>query len=158
LWALFDRLPRRFSKAGLLDNFPVESSRAILKSFSTPNPRVIDVAFSGKEEVTARDAAGQPVALSVSDRTTLMAHHRRLEDLFNNASGFEGGLCGMNVLDGIRLRFGNGDVAHVRPSGNAPQLRIYACAGTPERAHEIVRLGLREPDGLLRTLGKKTAE
>ncbi|MBK8870498.1 MAG: mannose-6-phosphate isomerase, class I [Elusimicrobia bacterium] len=152
LVALFDRLPRRFSKAGLLDNFPVESSRAILKSFSSPNPRVIDVVFGGKEEVTARDVAGQPVALSVPDRATLLAHRRRLEGLFNSAAGFEGGLCGMNVLDGIRLRFGNGDVAHVRPSGNAPQLRIYACAGTPQRAHDIVRLGLREPDGLLWTL------
>lgn len=158
LVGLFDRLPRRFSKAGLLDNFPVDSSRAILKSFSSPNPRVIEVVFGGKEEVTARDAAGQPVALSVPDRATLLAHRHRLEGLFNSEAGFDGGLCGMNVLDGIRLRFGNGDVAHVRPSGNAPQLRIYACAGTPERAHEIVRLGLREPEGLLRMLGKKTAK
>ena len=57
-----------------------------------------------------------------------------------------------DATDGIRIHFDNGDVAHVRPSGNAPQLRIYAVAGTQERANEIVRLALSEPDGILRNL------
>jgi phosphomannomutase len=43
-----------------------------------------------------------------------------------------------------------GDVAHVRPSGNARQLRIYANSDSPARADQIVELGLREPDGILR--------
>jgi phosphomannomutase len=30
--------------------------------------------------------------------------------------------------DGVRVWFANGDIAHIRPSGNAPQLRIYAVA------------------------------
>ena len=58
----------------------------------------------------------------------------------------------INVIDGLRLYFHNGDIAHIRPSGNAPQLRIYAVSDTQERADEIVRLGLKEPDGLLRSL------
>jgi phosphomannomutase len=32
--------------------------------------------------------------------------------------------CASNVLDGVRVHFHNGDVAHIRPSGNARQLRI----------------------------------
>jgi phosphomannomutase len=40
----------------------------------------------------------------------------------------------------------------VRPSGNAPQLRIYAVAGDEARAEDIVALALAEPDGLLRRL------
>jgi len=48
--------------------------------------------------------------------------------------------------------FANGDIAHVRPSGNAPQLRIYAVADSLQRADQIVALALREPDGILRRL------
>lgn len=53
------------------------------------------------------------------------------------------------MSDGVRVYFHNGDVAHVRPSGNAPQLRIYANSDSQARADEIVELGLREPDGIL---------
>jgi phosphomannomutase len=47
------------------------------------------------------------------------------------------------------MQFENGDVAHVRPSGNAPQLRSYAVASTEERAQAMVAMGVREPDGVL---------
>lgn len=35
-----------------------------------------------------------------------------------------------NVLDGLRLSFSNGDIVHLRPSGNAPELRCYAESDT----------------------------
>jgi len=60
----------------------------------------------------------------------------------------------LNFLDGIRIWFANGDVAHVRPSGNADELRIYAVADTQERADQIVKLGVAEPNGILRRLEK----
>ena len=53
--------------------------------------------------------------------------------------------------DGVRMIFANGDVAHVRPSGNADELRIYAVADTQERAEEIAEAGVR-PGGILRRL------
>jgi phosphomannomutase len=40
----------------------------------------------------------------------------------------------------------------VRPSGNAPQLRLYAISDFQARAEEIRELALREPDGILRRL------
>ena len=43
----------------------------------------------------------------------------------------------------------------MRPSGNAPQLRIYSVAGTQERADEIVSLAIAEPDGIFRKLEQK---
>jgi phosphomannomutase len=58
----------------------------------------------------------------------------------------------INVLDGVRVYFRNGDIAHIRPSGNAPQLRIYANSDSQTRADEIVELALREPEGILRQL------
>jgi len=43
--------------------------------------------------------------------------------------------------DGVRITFGDGDVIHLRPSGNADEFRIYACAGTPQRAAQIAAMG-----------------
>ena len=31
-----------------------------------------------------------------------------------------------NTIDGLRLTLSNGDIVHLRPSGNAPELRCYA--------------------------------
>ncbi|SDP79441.1 phosphomannomutase [Rhodoferax sp. OV413] len=36
--------------------------------------------------------------------------------------------------DGLRVTFESGDIVHLRPSGNAPELRCYAEADTPEHA------------------------
>jgi phosphomannomutase len=58
----------------------------------------------------------------------------------------------LNVLDGVRIYFCNSDIVHIRPSGNAPQLRIYAVSDSQARADEIVSLAVREPDGVLRQL------
>jgi phosphomannomutase len=75
---------------------------------------------------------------------------------FPAALGFDR-IVRINVLDGVRVYFANGDVTHIRPSGNAPQLRIYANSDTQERADQIVADGLREPDGILRQLEKAFA-
>lgn len=78
-----------------------------------------------------------------------------LSDYFNGVDGF-GAITNINVLDGIRITFNSGDIAHVRPSGNAPQLRIYSVANSQERANEIVTLALAEPNGILRRLQRDT--
>jgi phosphomannomutase len=36
----------------------------------------------------------------------------------------------------------NGEVVHFRPSGNAPELRVYVEAVTPERAEGLLEWGL----------------
>ena len=80
-----------------------------------------------------------------------MNSKRILEAVFSKQHGF-GSLIRLNCLDGIRCYFDNDEIAHIRPSGNAPQLRLYACARTQQRADQIVALGIQEPDGLLRQL------
>jgi phosphomannomutase len=69
-----------------------------------------------------------------------------------------GGITRLNYVDGVRIAFANGDVAHVRPSGNADELRIYATADSQARADEIARMGVAEPDGILRRLEMAAAE
>ena len=56
-----------------------------------------------------------------------------------------------DTTDGVRLSFANGDVVHIRPSGNAPQLRVYSIADSQERADKIVQEAIRE-HGLLAKL------
>lgn len=75
-------------------------------------------------------------------------------DAFGAGDGFDEPVR-VNWIDGVRIYFNNGDIAHIRPSGNAPQLRIYACANTQERADDIVRRAVAEPSGILRTLESK---
>jgi mannose-6-phosphate isomerase len=44
----------------------------------------------------------------------------------------------VNWLDGLRVGFEDGRIAHLRASGNAPELRLYAVAESPEAADRVV--------------------
>lgn len=46
----------------------------------------------------------------------------------------------VDTTDGLRITFGNGEIAHLRPSGNAPELRAYTEADSPERAAAMNRI------------------
>jgi len=45
-----------------------------------------------------------------------------------------GAISNTDVLDGLRLTFENGDIVHLRASGNAPELRCYAEAASAAAA------------------------
>ena len=134
LSALWSRLPARFGRSGLLDSVPSAISRALLARW-VPAGGTLDVQFRGA------DAEG----------AVWLELRRTLARVFTPALGFDD-IVRINVLDGVRVYFRNGDIAHVRPSGNAPQLRIYANTDTQQRADQIVESALREPDGILREL------
>jgi phosphomannomutase len=51
-----------------------------------------------------------------------------------------GTVAEIDTTDGLRVTFLNGEIAHLRPSGNAPELRAYTEADTPERAAEMNRI------------------
>ena len=55
------------------------------------------------------------------------------------------GIVSTDNTDGFRVSFSSGDIVHLRPSGNAPELRCYAEADTEETAqllcdHCLVRV------------------
>lgn len=54
-----------------------------------------------------------------------------------------GAVAGVDTTDGIRITFGSGEVVHLRPSGNAPELRCYTEADSETRAAEMNRVGLQ---------------
>lgn len=120
---LFARLPRRFSRAALLRQFPRAAAQQMLARFL---PRSTE-----PEELEEK--------------------RRQLAVFFPPERGF-GAITSLDATDGLRIRFDNGDVAHVRPSGNADELRIYSVANTQARADEIAEMGVAEPGGILRTM------
>jgi len=50
----------------------------------------------------------------------------------------------LDETDGLRMTFANGEIVHFRPSGNAPELRCYAEADSPERAELLADFCLRQ--------------
>ena len=151
LSALWDRLPARLGRAGLIDNFAIAVSQTILANL-IPAGEVIEVEFDGAERVLVRSRAdASPAPLVRGPAEDWLRCQATLARFFTPTLGFDD-IARINVLDGLRIYFKNGDVAHVRPSGNAPQLRIYANSGSQARADQIVALSLREPDGILRQL------
>jgi phosphomannomutase len=141
LSALWDALPARFGRSGLLDHVPVIVSAAVLAHL-VPAGDTVEVDF---------DAAGRALALAGPAAAAWQECRATLARFFTAAAGFDR-ITRINVLDGVRVYFHGGDVAHVRPSGNAPQLRIYANSDSQARADAIVEAGLREPDGILRRM------
>jgi phosphomannomutase len=153
LSALWSQLPARFGHAGLIDRVPVAISSAILARL-VPAGDTVEVEFDAAGQVVARDRlGGSPSSLAVPEADGWRERRATLARLFAPAFGFDD-IVRINVLDGVRIHFANGDVAHVRPSGNAPQLRIYSNSDSQARADRIVELGLREPDGILRLMEK----
>lgn len=147
---LFARLPKRFSKAALLRQFPRATALRIIEHFSPILPRIKDVDFDNTT-ATALDEAGCRIALSSDENQGLCRIRTALRQVFVEADGF-GNIRHLNYVDGVRILFDNGDVAHVRPSGNADELRIYAVADTAQRVEAIARKGVAEPNGFLRQL------
>jgi len=127
---LFARLPKRFSRAALLERFP-RSLGLTLVAFLSPG-------------------ASDP------QKSTIEESHKRLAHFFTREMGF-GAVIHVDYTDGVRVLFDNGDVAHVRPSGNADELRIYAVADTQVRADAIAALAVAEPNGILRRIERAVA-
>ncbi len=75
-----------------------------------------------------------PTELSQSRISALSASAADIEQTF-------GDLCGRvshtDTTDGLRISFENDEIIHLRPSGNAPELRCYNEAASPGRAQAL---------------------
>ncbi|OHT22606.1 phosphomannomutase [Providencia stuartii] len=47
-------------------------------------------------------------------------------------------ITSLNTIDGLRMTISNGNIIHLRPSGNAPELRCYAEASNVNTAKDLV--------------------
>ncbi|KUL87336.1 hypothetical protein ZTR_04720 [Talaromyces verruculosus] len=148
---LFATLPKRYSRAALLRSFPRSTSLKIIERFSPPNAVMRDVSFDESGRIIIRGSNNSQLHATEAQVDTVKGICSELETIFSSERGF-GPVVRINYTDGVRMYFGNGDVAHFRPSGNADELRIYAIADRQERADDIAVQGVAEPDGLLRRL------
>ena len=64
------------------------------------------------------------------------AIHKLLGDLCGKPAG-------LDQTDGLRITFENGEIVHLRPSGNAPELRCYAEADSQDRAAALAQACLQ---------------
>ena len=150
LTELFGRLPARFSRAALLKDFPRPVGLEIVRRLSPGDPAVAELRFTdGGPAALSVDGNGYPLNAAATARAT--AIRQDLSGFFSPGLGFAP-ISGLNFVDGVRILFLNGDVAHLRPSGNADELRIYAVADTQGRADAIVAAAIAEPGGILRQL------
>jgi len=147
---LFDTLPARYGRSALLKNFPRATALRIIKAYSPADSNIVTLRFA-VDTATATDAGNNTLALDPAQQSTFLALRKKLTAFFS-AEQDAAEISALNYTDGIRVVFENGEVAHIRPSGNADELRIYAFASTRERAAEIAAYGTQEPDGLLRQL------
>lgn len=53
-----------------------------------------------------------------------------------------GPLTHVDETDGLRMTFAGGDIIHLRPSGNAPELRVYVEADSVTRAADLLKTGI----------------
>jgi phosphomannomutase len=149
---LFAALPARFSRAALLKNFPRPVGLKIVQRFSPERSDSQDVAFQDSEPKLL-DANGAPIAAPPNVLDSMKTIRASLERFFSPDRGFAT-ITRLNYTDGVRIIFANGDVAHLRPSGNADELRLYAVADTQARAEAIASMGVAEPGGILRSIEK----
>ena len=80
-----------------------------VKNFATEKSKLIISTYTGRESELLSELGFDDIAVEYSDTT-----------------------------DGLRITLSSGDVVHLRPSGNAPELRCYAESSDNEQAQALV--------------------
>jgi len=140
------RLPARYTHADVIDNsapgcesYTPEIGKRIVDLFTPINSEIIQADFS-RNSITIYLNDGTDREAYPGEMAELNKIKDRIGEYFNSENGF-GEVVALNLIDGLKITFVNGDISHLRPSGNAPEFRNYASANTTERAVEIVEAG-----------------
>ena len=143
---LFGQLPFRATRAGLLDDFAPERSQTLLAHVRPADNSLTGLRF-GEQTEGLRPGADW----TALDSSTGEAVASIIGRYFGEPLGL-GRLVELNLVDGVRMFFENGEIMHLRPSGNAPQFRVYAVADSQARADALIDAAVAEPQGILRKM------
>ncbi len=79
---------------------------------------------------------------AVEKSAAVMAHLRASDANLAAFLAPIGKVAGKSDIDGLRIALEDGRIIHFRPSGNAPEMRCYVEAETPEAAKALPKQGL----------------
>lgn len=94
-------------------------------------------------DLPARYTASDRLKDFATDKShALLAKWQASPELMQQALGLQGNITDINTTDGLRATLENGDIVHLRPSGNAPELRCYSESGSQAQASALVKQSL----------------
>ena len=141
------------ANGGFLTNSDFKQGAKVLEALPTRDAVILHIALlvdAKKQGIKLSElVATLPARYTISDRLKEFPTERsqeklksftseggesRIEELFAQLSG---SLASIDQTDGVRMTFDNKEVIHLRPSGNAPELRCYNEADSEARAIEL---------------------
>ena len=138
------------ANGGFLLETDIEQNGKVLKALPTRDallPIIALLARACKEFVGVEDLFRKlPKRFTASDRVKEFPSEKgkaKVEEIATKNLGtsffgkFAGKVVDADRTDGYRMIFDTGDIIHLRPSGNAPELRCYVECDSPERAEEL---------------------
>ena len=143
------------ANGGFLLGFPAHGPQGTLPPLMTRDavlPLVAPLALAKAVGGLAQLVANEPARFTAADRLqevpTEMSLALVAEFDTNQAkravflAGFDGTKASVDRTDGLRMTLQDGRIVHLRPSGNAPELRLYVEADSVRSAEETLQKGL----------------
>lgn len=164
--AEFEALSQRYSRiagfeanGGFLLGSDIEINGQTLNALPTRDAVLpaLMLLSAAQNSAIAQLVKDLPQRFSHSDRIQNFATEKSLAILAQGSNdpealiaqlGFEETVTKADTTDGLRMTLSSGVIVHLRPSGNAPELRCYAEADTIEQARYLVDSVLKQVQGL----------
>ena len=127
-----------------------ETSLQALPTRDALLPFIVLSSFAVKEKISLSSlVANLPQRFTSSDRIQNFPRENSIELIEKGLSNPDGLLKNLalvdlkivdiNQIDGLRLTFDNNSIIHLRPSGNAPELRCYVETNSQEFSDKLVK-------------------
>ena len=144
------------ANGGFLLGFDAAGPKGPLPALMTRDsllPLIAPLARARAEGVTlAALVAREPARFTAADRLQEVpseASQALVQSLIRDSTARDaftaplgGPATDIDTTDGLRMTLEGGRILHLRPSGNAPELRLYVEEADPTSAGEVLRLGL----------------
>jgi phosphomannomutase len=143
------------ANGGFLLGYEAEGPAGVLAPLATRDsflPIIAVLAAAGTVPLSSRVAL-EPARFTAADRLqeVPIEHMHAFVAMLAEDAGTRGGFlaaldadeAALDLTDGIRMTTKDGRVIHVRPSGNAPELRLYVEAADPADAQATLKAGMR---------------
>ncbi|KFZ36858.1 phosphomannomutase [Shewanella mangrovi] len=145
----FNRVAGFEANGGFLLGSDIEFQGKMVKALPTrdallPVLAVLNVASKGivplLQQLPNRFTASDRIKDFATERSKAILSQAVLApDEFMSKLGFTSVIIeSVNTVDGFRITLENGDIVHLRPSGNAPELRCYAESDSVQSAQTLV--------------------